>query len=109
MTEKKAIEVLKRKYMPRYMCLNSGECKRHNKAISKAISALEEIQQYRALGTVKELREAMEKQRAKKPVTYLETNRADCPVCGSTVRGIDKPFGDYCSRCGQKLDWSEEE
>lgn len=33
--------------------------------------------------------------------------RADCPVCGETVRGIDKPYGKYCSGCGQKLDWSE--
>ena len=31
------------------------------------------------------------------------TNRADCPVCGSTVRGINKPYGTWCSWCGQKL------
>lgn len=50
---------------------------------------------------------AMRKQIPEKPVTYKETNRADCPVCGETVRGIDKPYGKYCSGCGQKLDWSE--
>ncbi len=53
-----------------------------------------------------ELREAKEKQKAKKPVTYPDTNRADCPICGSTVRGIGKPFGNYCSNCGQAIDWS---
>lgn len=74
-------------------------------AIKLAISALGEIRQYREIGTVGECREARERQGARKPVLYQDTNRADCPVCGNTVRGIDKPFGDWCSRCGQKLDW----
>ena len=64
---------------------------------------------YRAIGTPEECRAAVEKQTAKKPVTYKGTNRADCPICGATVRGISKPFGDWCSNCGQKLDWSDEE
>lgn len=49
--------------------------------------------------------EALEKQIPKKPITYTGTNRADCPVCGNTVRGIKEPFGNYCSKCGQKLDF----
>lgn len=76
-------------------------------AIEYAVTALEEIKQYRAIGTVEECREATEKQRAKKPVTYQQTNRADCPNCGNTVRGIKEPFGSWCSKCGKKLDWSE--
>ena len=48
---------------------------------------------------------ALEKQIPKKPITYKGTNRADCCVCGATVRGIKEPFGDWCSKCGQKLDW----
>lgn len=48
---------------------------------------------------------ALEKQIPKKPITYKDTNRADCPVCGATVRGIKEPFGDWCSKCGQALDW----
>ena len=63
---------------------------------------------YRAIGTPEECRAAV-KQKAKKPVTYKGTNRAECPICGATVRGIGKPFGDWCSNCGQKLDWSDEE
>ena len=65
----------------------------------------------RAFG-VKALREAisaLEKQIPKKPITHDKTNRADCPICEVTVRGINKPYGDYCSGCGQKLDWSVEE
>ena len=51
--------------------------------------------------------EALEKQIAKKPVIYKGTNRADCPICGMTVRGIAKPFGGFCSKCGQRLDWCD--
>ena len=52
---------------------------------------------------------ALEKQIPKKPITHSNTNRSDCPCCGATVRGIKNPFGDWCSNCGQKLDWSDEE
>lgn len=78
-------------------------------AFSMAIKALEEVQQYRALGTPEECRAAMEKQTAKKAITYRGTNRADCPACGATVRGIGAPFGNWCSKCGQRLDWEDEE
>ncbi len=47
----------------------------------------------------------LEKQIPQKPVTYNKTNRADCPICGATVRGIGKSFGGYCSKCGQAIDW----
>lgn len=49
--------------------------------------------------------QALEKQIPKKPIAYKGTNRADCPICNKTVRGIDKPYGNYYSGCGQKLDW----
>ena len=52
---------------------------------------------------------ALEKQIPKKPITHSNTNRADCPCCGATVRGIKNPFGDWCSNCSQKLDWGNEE
>ncbi len=77
------------------------------KAFKMAVAALEEIQQYRTIGTVEECQEARERQRAKKPIMHKDTNRADCPICGATVRGIKEPFGDWCSKCGQKLYWSE--
>lgn len=51
---------------------------------------------------------ALKKQIQKKPVIYKNTHRADCPICGNTVRGIGKKFGNWCSHCGQALDWSEE-
>ena len=39
-------------------------------AICEAIKAMEEIQQYRAIGTVEECRAAVEKQKAKKPENW---------------------------------------
>ena len=52
---------------------------------------------------------ALEKQIAKEPITYKNTNLADCPICQATVRGIKNKFGEWCSGCGQKLDWSKED
>lgn len=51
--------------------------------------------------------DALEKQIPKEPITYKGTNGADCPCCGARVRGIKEPWGNWCSKCGQKLDWSE--
>lgn len=63
--------------------------------------ALEEIQQYRAIGTVKELRELKEKATAKKPVREDRWDIPLCPACGSA--GLIEDY-DYCSDCGQKID-----
>lgn len=82
-----------------------------------AIKALEEIQQYKAIGTVKECLEAREKQKTIKPV--FEINYGDYEskfacMCGKRIvirhnRGVmnnnDAP--NYCSNCGQKFDWTE--
>lgn len=54
---------------------------------------------------LKQVRKLKERDTAKKPITYSGTNRADCPICGATVRGIGKPFGEFCGKCGQRLDW----
>ena len=61
-----------------------------------AIKALEEVQQYRAIGTVNECREAVEKMKPKK--TAMEAIKVHiCPVCGFS--GIY----DYCGNCGQRV------
>lgn len=51
--------------------------------------------------------EALKKQNPMKPITHDKTNRADCPTCNNIVRGISKPFGNWCSHCGQVIDWKE--
>lgn len=77
-----------------------------NEALDVAKTALEEIQQYRAIGTVGECREAMERQREKKPVKD-KYNRDCCPDCGWIVCQ-DEYGGRYlphCENCGQAIDW----
>lgn len=74
---------------------------------------LEELKQYRAIGTVEECRAAMEKQKAKKPMhvtnSYFGYQKhkehvSYCPDCGHQV---EEPYG--CPNCLRKIDWSDEE
>lgn len=112
MTEQKAIEFLKM-YLDEELYL-----KKCVEAHSMAIQALEkqsmvneilnELKQYREIGTVEELQALKEKSVAKKPIekehTYdwfgtrqLRVNFY-CPSCNELVEN------DYC-KCGQHLDW----
>ena len=84
----------------------------------------EELEQYRKIGTVEECREAVEKQKAKKPKDSLKINPvidgngayvdADttvyllCPNCGELV-GEEENCDNYCRECGQKIDKESEE
>lgn len=115
------------------------------KAITYAISAMQELQMYKAgklvlipdavygkqceeldeykkLGTLKEVRKAVEKQNAEKPKAYrLESHGVYdgllycCPNCGCSIikqdnRGfLSGPMAKHCLNCGQKLDWMEVE
>lgn len=91
-------------------------------SLDMAISALKEIQQYRAIGTVEECREAREKQIPRKPVCkpkpYNESvgfnDEWFCPSCGAYIgyfyEGMDEPEQmEYCNECGQHIarDWSD--
>lgn len=71
--------------------------------------------EYESIGTVEECREAVEKQKPKKPIPINYQDYADkidnaeffegsyfCPNCGTVLRS-----GSYCNRCGQKLGWNE--
>lgn len=66
-------------------------------AYSMAIKALKEIQQYRALGTVEELREAKEKQIAETPEVEGDGEWNGQIVYDTWI----------CPRCGQHIDRSE--
>lgn len=74
---------------------------------------LEELKQYRAIGTPEECRTAVEKQKAKKPMhvtnSYFGYQKHKehvgyCPDCGHQV---EEPYG--CPNCLRKIDWSDEE
>ena len=85
------------------------------------VNALEEVQKYRAIGTPEECRAAVEKQKAKKPIyKHYEDNgeppyiKISCPngcriqLYPVTDKNLAHEHG-YCPKCGQKIDWSDEE
>ena len=104
--------------------------KKEKEVIDMAISALKEIQQYREIGTVEECREAVEKQKPKKPKEILrhrggfemqhcpncdtdyqvdrryKIKDGYCPACGKL---LDSAFRNYCANCGQAIDENLEE
>ena len=72
--------------------------------IDYAISALEEIQQYREIGTVEECREAVEKQKPKKPHrNYKKFSGLWCK-CGWYLGQKQCLDIKYCPNCGQAID-----
>ena len=76
-----------------------------------AIQALKEIREYRAIGTVEEFKSLKDKSEPKKVVINnipktswtKATTKYTCPSCDRVIgfNGLN-----YCSVCGQKLDWS---
>ena len=80
------------------------------KVLNIAIKCMEEVEQYRALGTVEELKEAREKQVAKKPIGIHTDYK--CSVCGRRVRSgkgsSSRQRDNFCQRCGQRISWTEE-
>ena len=119
MTENEAIEFLKSR------CLGlqceyhiKGRCKdnyvtkekRMDDTLSLAEKALEEIQQYRAIGTIEECREAVEKQKVKKVIAYGDSEDGDilCPYCDDDLWDYKECGFNNCPFCGQRLDWSVE-
>lgn len=81
------------------------------------IKAYEELMSYRRIGTLEEVREAVEKQKAKTPTYDGDGYAPDgtfvwdewlCPHCGTRYE-VDYDDHDYCPNCGQAIDWSEEE
>lgn len=83
-----------------------------NEALEIAKQALEEIQQYREIGTVEECRKAAEKQKPKKCVedSCPDHTHYKCPSCGrlqlSTYsrRFSRGRIAKHCENCGQALE-----
>lgn len=131
MTEIEAAEKLKNMRLFMQIEDEHNDCKFTEddyKANEMAIQALEEVQQYRAIGTPEELqdmksnyfealsdwrqyrkigtleecRTAREKQIPKKPISRCMYK--ECPTCGNG----EIAFRKHCPDCGQRLDWSDE-
>ena len=76
-------------------------------ALSMAITALKEIQQYREIGTVEECREAVEKQKPME-IEEIHVDEYYCPACGTENCCDQGIVGDrYCPYCGQAIHQSE--
>lgn len=101
MTSEEAIEILEEvkelddtlyAYSPVYM-----------EALEVAISTLKEVQQYREIGTVEECRDAVEKQKPKKPHrNYKKFSGLWCK-CGWYLGQKQCLDIKYCPNCGQAL------
>lgn len=125
MTESEAIAIIKKNY-PKCCKMVNGryeggfddtDCEL-GQAFNIAIKVLEEVQQYRAVGTPEECRTAIEKHTPKKPIMKqyfkdMEEKCLCCPTCGEIltdrIPADNKTFYFHCMNCGQKFDWSDEE
>lgn len=83
-----------------------SECELCAQEHDQLVEWLEELQQYRAIGTPEKCRAAVEKQAEKKVLHNRTSKRYFCPIC---ERKCNYMHSLYCSGCGQKLDWSGEE
>ena len=77
-----------------------------------AIESMKELEQYRALGTVEELKEAREKQVAKRPKDMQDdANGIDVWVtceCGAMMLiNTDLHKQGYCRKCGQLMEFPQ--
>lgn len=93
MTEQEAIEMLDRFY----------EMDEMYAAEQIAIKALEEIKQYRAIGTIEEFKALKEKSEPKELEEHNfqdEVHHYLCPSCRSIVSYNQN----YCDECGQALE-----
>lgn len=98
--EQEAIECLKKnKPTSGYYMLQES--------VDIAIQALEEVRQYRAIGTVEELETLKEKTEPKKPI---RNDLCTCPACGTHNEVIKKRRNTVvrdtvcCWHCGQALE-----
>lgn len=110
MTENEAIKELETSIDIAKMCTQNYERKNEIQGYEMAIKALEEVQQYRQIGTVEECREAVEKQTAIEPekvnipcTSWTKAHMRYRCSCGSFLTSYD----DYCNKCGQKLKWGD--
>ena len=89
MTNEEVIEYLSEQYVTMSMCFTLDECRKHNKALSMAIKALE-------------------KQIPKKPL-HMHKNYY-CPICKEDGwilwdDAVPNDMDEYCGKCGQAIDW----
>lgn len=106
MTEYEAIEELKDENEHCYdQCEGCCSEVEENVCTCRDAIILSVLEQYRAIGTIEECREAVEKQRGKKPNIGNDNGkkRKCCSVCGCFY----SPTSRYCPKCGQAIEQSD--
>lgn len=89
------------------------QCKKCAEEHIQLAEWLEELKQYRTIGTPEECRAAMGRQNPIAAIAEKEdtgTTKYTCPTCGRYLGWSTGSLpARYCWKCGQKLDWSDEE
>ena len=87
---------------------NIETCNANIHILEAGIQALEEIQEYRAIGTTEECRAAVERMKPRKPINvgaegirYTDSYR--CPNCKGNFSATG--IANHCYHCGQAIDW----
>ena len=73
-----------------------------------AIQALKENREYKQLGTMEEIREAVERQQEKQVINISKGDKlrfGTCPICNKRISNVEG--GNYCQNCGQRILWEE--
>lgn len=87
------------------------------KDIESVLSAMEELEHYKQLGTLEEVREAVERLQPKAPNWHMNPVMEHgklpvCPTCNTIMvrtEILGRTIDEHCVTCGQAIDWSVSE
>lgn len=104
--DSKYTKISNNKQMNDKYVLGCIECAKEHEQLAEW---LEELKEYRTIGTQDEFRSAIEKQKERKTIKYDKKALWDyaCPKCGEPLIKTNYEYK-YCDMCGQKLDWGDE-
>ena len=98
-----AIDALKEIQKYKNIGVSSADELEQDLLLHKADSVV--LNQYKAIGTVDECREAKEKQRVKQVILYgdCEDGKLICPSCSKDLWDLRECGFDFCPYCGQAI------
>lgn len=87
------------------------------KDIESVLSAMEELEHYKQLGILEEVREAVERLQPKAPNWHMNPVMEHgklpvCPTCNTIMvrtEILGRTIDEHCVTCGQAIDWSVSE
>lgn len=89
-----------------YATLSGGHPKDLCDMKAVATLAMQELQEYKKIGTLEEVQDAVERQQEKQVINISkgkELRFDTCPICNRRISNVEG--GNYCQNCGQKLNW----